>query len=187
MAETPSAKLSFLIRQTELVALGLERVFYGMLSSVFAGLFSHPHDKGIYTTLICFLLYYFFGISLTLSLTESLNCFSAMKRPKRGSSMVLLILILIMYLNEIVLVALNWYLEWLTYVKYSGSEDQATAILFTSEETPLTVLYIIAVTSLLATLRLGVADSIMVLTLYFEFFLNRINYLGMALLDHLQL
>ena len=74
-----------------------------------------------------------------------------------------MILILVMYINESALVALNWYLGWLAYVKYSSSNDQALAVFFLSEETPSTVLNITSVTLLLRSLRLGIADSIMVI------------------------
>jgi hypothetical protein len=73
MADTPSKKLSLLIREANFVTLGLELVFYGMLALIVAGEFSYLLVLGIYTTLICFLLYYFFGISFTVSLTQSLT------------------------------------------------------------------------------------------------------------------
>jgi hypothetical protein len=95
-----------------------------------------------------------------------------MKDNKQRSSKVLMALILVMYINESALTALNWYLGWLAYVKYSGSEDQAAAIFLLSEETPLTVLYIGGVTYLLTTLRLGIADSIMVIHFRFCLFYN---------------
>ena len=72
-------------------------------------------------------------------------------------------LILVMYIIESAMVSVNWYMGWLGYVKYSSSNDQALAVFVPSEETPLTVLYMIAVVSLLGTLRLGIADSIMVI------------------------
>jgi hypothetical protein len=95
------------------------------------------------------------------------ECFLAMKDNKRRSSKVLMVLILVMFINESALAALDWYCGWLAYVEYSGSEDQAAAIFMPSEETPLTVLDMVAITSLLTTLRLGIADSIMVLPLRF--------------------
>jgi hypothetical protein len=61
MADTPSEKLSFL--EANFVAFGLELVFHGILAVLFIGEFSYLVDTGIYTTLICFLLYYFFGIA----------------------------------------------------------------------------------------------------------------------------
>ena len=73
MADTSSEKLSFLIREASFVTLGLDLVFYGMLALVVAGEFSYLLDLGIHATLICFLLYHFFGISFTLSSTQSLT------------------------------------------------------------------------------------------------------------------
>ena len=73
MADTPSGTLAVLTRQSDFVVLGLDLVFYGMLALVVAREFSYLLDLGIYTTLICFLLYYFFGISFILSLTRSLS------------------------------------------------------------------------------------------------------------------
>jgi hypothetical protein len=102
------------------------------------------------------------------------DCFLAMKDNKQRSSKVLMVLIFIMYINESALAALNWYLGWLAYVKYSGSDDQAAAIsiYWTSTETPSTVLNIDGVTYLLATLRLGIADSVMVIHYRFRLFSN---------------
>jgi hypothetical protein len=85
-----------------------------------------------------------------------------MKGNKTRSSKVLMILILVMYINETVTIALDWYLAWLAYVKYSASNDQALAILLLGDDTPLTVLNIAAVHILLITIKVGIADSIMV-------------------------
>jgi hypothetical protein len=63
MADTPSDKSSFLIREANFVVLGLQILFYGTLAVLFIGEFSYLLDIGIYATLICFLLYYFFGIA----------------------------------------------------------------------------------------------------------------------------
>jgi hypothetical protein len=95
-----------------------------------------------------------------------------MKDNKQRFSKVLMILILVMYTNESAQVAVNWYMGWLACVKYSSSADQAVAIYSPSEETPLTVVYMQAGTTLLGTLRLGIADSIMVLHLTFCLFSN---------------
>jgi hypothetical protein len=86
-----------------------------------------------------------------------------MKDNMQRSSKVLLILVLAMYINETVVAALNWYLGWLAYVKYSGSNDQALAVILLSEDTPLTVLNINGVTTFMIIIRLGIADSIMVI------------------------
>ena len=75
-----------------------------------------------------------------------------------------MILILVMYISETVRVALDWYLGWLTYVTFSGSEDQAVASFLVSEETPLNIA---AVGTFLVTIKLSIADSIMVFHLIF--------------------
>ena len=67
-----------------------------------------------------------------------------------------------MYINESAQIALNWYTGWLGYVKYSSSNDQALAVFLLSEETPLAVLNINGVTTFLIIVRLGIADSILV-------------------------
>ena len=105
---------------------------------------------------------------------------------QRSSTGKVLILILVMYINQTILVAFTWYTGWLAYVKYSSSNDQALAMISPSEESPSTVLNLDAVAVLLASIRLGIADSIMVFHLIFYLFCNQFNYLGMALLDHLQ-
>ena len=78
------------------------------------------------------------------------------------TSKVLIVLILIMYISQTVRVALDWYEGWLTYVKYSGSNDQALATIILSQESPQMWIHIYAVEGLLVTVNLGIADSIMV-------------------------
>jgi hypothetical protein len=96
-----------------------------------------------------------------------------MKDNKQRSFKVLVILVLAMYINETALVALNWYLGWLQCVKYGGSNDHELAIFSISAETPLTVLNLGAVVDLLVTVRLSIADSIMVFCL--DFFLYSVT------------
>jgi hypothetical protein len=75
-----------------------------------------------------------------------------------------MMLISAMYINQTIDISIQWYLSWLAYVKYGGSSG-AMAFLYQTEDTPLTVLYLIGVQSLLMTIRLGIADSIMVFLL----------------------
>jgi hypothetical protein len=72
-----------------------------------------------------------------------------------------MMLIAAMYINQSIIISIDWYLSWLAYIRYGGS-PKALAILHQTEDTPLTVLYLTAVTALLITIRLGIADSIMV-------------------------
>ena len=69
-----------------------------------------------------------------------------------------------MYINQTIDISIQWYLSWLAYVKYGGSSG-AMAFVYQTEDSPLTVLYLIGVQSLLITIRLGIADSIMVFLL----------------------
>ena len=70
-------------------------------------------------------------------------------------------LIVAMYINQAIHVSINWYLSWLAYIKYGGSSE-AMAMFTQTEEIPLTVIILFAVENLLVTIRLGIADSIMV-------------------------
>jgi hypothetical protein len=63
MADIQSEKLPLLNLEANFVALGLQLVFHGILAVPFIAELSYLLDIGIYTTLICFLLYYFFGIT----------------------------------------------------------------------------------------------------------------------------
>ena len=75
-----------------------------------------------------------------------------------------MMLLIIMYMNQTALVSINWYLIWLAFIKYCGSNDEAVAMLSAGETTPLRVLDLIAVTSLLGTIRMGIVGSMMVST-----------------------
>ena len=66
-----------------------------------------------------------------------------------------------MYINQTIDISIQWYLSWLAYIKYGGFPE-AVAFTYQTEDTPLTVLYLIAVLNLLITIRVGIADSIMV-------------------------
>jgi hypothetical protein len=72
-----------------------------------------------------------------------------------------MMLIAAMYINQSIIISIDWYLSWLAYIRYGGLPE-ALAIFDQTEDTPLTVLYLTAVTALLITIRLGIADSIMV-------------------------
>jgi hypothetical protein len=71
-------------------------------------------------------------------------------------------LIIAMFVNQTINISINWYLSWLAYIKYGGSSE-AASIFAETADTPLTVLNLIAVDRLLVVIRLGIADSIMVI------------------------
>ena len=70
-------------------------------------------------------------------------------------------LIAAMYVNQSIIISIDWYLSWLAYIKHGGLPE-AVAFLSQTEDTPATVLYLLAVSILLATIRQGITDSIMV-------------------------
>jgi hypothetical protein len=72
-----------------------------------------------------------------------------------------MILIAAMYVTQGMLTSINWYLSWLAYIKYGGS-SQAVALVYATEDTPLTELNLLAATELLKPIKVGIADSIMV-------------------------
>ena len=89
-------------------------------------------------------------------------CPSGKKEEKVKSYKVLTVLIVAMYIDQTIHVGISWYLSWLTYYKYAGS-SKALAVFLETKDTPLTVLNLTAMTNLLITIRLGIADSILVL------------------------
>jgi hypothetical protein len=74
-----------------------------------------------------------------------------------------MMLIAVMYFNESILISILWYLSWLAYIKYGGSPLAAMAVFFETQDAPLKARNLIAVTNLIAIIRLGLADSILVL------------------------
>ena len=70
-------------------------------------------------------------------------------------------LIASMYVNQSIYISIKWYLSWLGYIKYGGS-NEAVTVFYQTEDTPVPVLKLIAAATLLETIRLGIADSIMV-------------------------
>jgi hypothetical protein len=78
---------------------------------------------------------------------------------------VLMILILVIYTMETVEQVFGWYGIFLAFIKYRGSDDEALAVFISSPDTPLSLLYMGAVNALFSTLRLVIADSIMVFVL----------------------
>jgi hypothetical protein len=83
------------------------------------------------------------------------------KEKKDKAYKVLMMLIAAMYVNQTILLSIEWYLSWLAFIKYGGLAEAVT-VFYQTEDTQVTELNLIAVTNLLAAIRLGIADSIMV-------------------------
>ena len=71
-------------------------------------------------------------------------------------------LISFMFLCETVSIACNWYVTWLGFIHYGGASDQALDALMVDGVASLSLRVIGSTLDLLVTLRLAIADSIMV-------------------------
>jgi hypothetical protein len=113
------------------------------------------HDSGWFLALL--LLYDVFQMTFlypSLSLTGK-------KEKKDKSYKVLIMLIAAMYISQSITISMDWYLSWLAYIKYGGSSD-AVSVAYVTEDTPVTVLNLSAAIVLLESIKVGIADSIMV-------------------------
>jgi hypothetical protein len=86
---------------------------------------------------------------------------SGKKEKKDKSYKVLIMLIAAMYINQSITISIDWYSSWLVYIKYGGSSD-AVSVSYAMEYTPVTVLNLFAAKALLESIKVGIADSIMV-------------------------
>ena len=73
-------------------------------------------------------------------------------------------LIVLMFALQTVHGACNWYTTWLSFIYYSNVPDQALDALQADELTSLSLDVIGSMGDLLTTLRLAIADSIVVCT-----------------------
>jgi hypothetical protein len=85
-----------------------------------------------------------------------------MSEKKQTSSKILMGLIVLMYALQTIHSACNWYITWLGFIYYGNTPDQAFDALEQDGSTSLSLLVIGSMFELLVTLRLGIADSIMV-------------------------
>jgi hypothetical protein len=117
------------------------------------------------------------------------QCPLGMSEKKQTSSKVLMGLIVVMFVLQTIHMACEWYTTWLGFIYYSNAPDQALDALEVDELTSLSFQVIGSMEDLLATLRLAIADSIMVST-HPLFPINTTNSLqlqqGLEVLDHMQ-
>jgi hypothetical protein len=86
-----------------------------------------------------------------------------MSEKKPTSYKVLMGLIVLMAAIQTIRNACQWYIMWLSFIYYSNSPDQALGAL-EIDETNLSLFVIGSMIDLLTTLRLAIADSILVST-----------------------
>jgi hypothetical protein len=87
-----------------------------------------------------------------------------MNKEKQTSSKVLLWLIVLMFALQTIDSICGWYIAWLGFVHYGDNLDQAVSALQVDEEISFSLHVLASMVDLLATLRLAIADSIMVST-----------------------
>jgi hypothetical protein len=83
-------------------------------------------------------------------------------KRERKSYQILMGLIGFMFLCETVSIACNWYITWLGFIHYDGATDQALDALMVDGSASLALRVIGSTLDLVVTLRLAIADSIMV-------------------------
>ena len=80
---------------------------------------------------------------------------------KSRSYKIVMVLIALMFVIQTIRSGCGWYRGWLGFIKLGGTSDDALYVLEGGEPTP-GLITTGAVEDLTATLRLGIADSIMV-------------------------
>ena len=86
-----------------------------------------------------------------------------MNKKKQTSYKVLMGLIVLMLALQTIHVICNWYITWLGFIYYGNAPDQALDTL-ELHGTSLLLQVVLSMVDLLTTLRLAIADSIMVST-----------------------
>jgi hypothetical protein len=102
------------------------------------------------------------SVSILVIPTNTAHQFSAgMNEKKQTSYKVLMGLIVLMFALQTIHNICNWYITWLGFIYYGDAPDQALNALEV-DPTSLSLLVVDAIFILLATLRLAIADSVMV-------------------------
>jgi hypothetical protein len=121
-------------------------------------------QSGIYTTLVAFLVYFFcesLGHSPTTASQFTLS--PVINERKQTSYKVLMGLIVVMFALQTIRNIGNWYITWLDFIYYGDAPDQALDAL-EIDGLKLSLRVIGSMFDLFTTLRLAIADSIMVST-----------------------
>jgi hypothetical protein len=117
---------------------------------------------GVYAILVAFLVY-FFCECLYYAHNYSLPIPPGTSERKQTSYKALMGLIVLMFALQTIHNVCNWYITWLGFVYYGNAPDQALDAL-EGDGTRLSLRIVISTVDLLTTLRLAIADSIMVST-----------------------
>jgi hypothetical protein len=110
-----------------------------------------------------------------------------MSNKKQKQSKILMGLIVLMFTLQTIHSVCNWYITWLGFIYYGDAPDKALDALEVDEPS-LSLRVVGSMADLLTTLRLAIADSIMVST-HMPLPSNTANSLwgeGLEMLDHMQ-
>jgi hypothetical protein len=140
-------------------------------------------SPGVYATLVAFLVY-FFCECLVMSTIPACQYPLGMSEKKQTSYKILMGLIVLMFTLQTIHNVCNWYITWLGFIYYGDAPEKALDVL----EVDGAVLVFQSILDLLTTLRLAIADSIMVST-HLPLLANITNSIwfeGLEMLDHMQ-
>jgi hypothetical protein len=106
---------------------------------------------------------------------------------KQTSYKVLMGLIILMFALQTIHNICDWYQTWLGFIYYSNAPDQALDALEENSQASHSIYIITSMENLLTTLRLAIADSIMVSThLLLPANTTNLQLQGLEVLDHMQ-
>ena len=111
-----------------------------------------------------------------------------MSQKKQTSYKVLMGLIVLMFALQTMHSACDWYIVWLGFIYYSNAPDQASDVFELDGATSLALRIVGSILELLTTLRLTIADSIMVSTSapLPANAINSLRFEGLEVLDRMQ-
>jgi hypothetical protein len=111
-----------------------------------------------------------------------------MHEKKQTSYKVLMGLIVLMFVLQTVHNVCEWYTTWLGFIYYSNAPDQALDALAENPLSGLSLFVVSSMNDLLATLRLAIADGIMVSPHPYipVHTTNSLQLQGLEVLDHMQ-
>jgi hypothetical protein len=111
------------------------------------------------------LLHFLYTSSVSVLIMSTITACSfplGMSEKKQTSYKVLMGLIVLMFVLQTIHNAFDWYLVWLSFIRYGDAPDQALDVLEGDGTTSLSLRAIGSLSTLLTSLRLAIADSIMV-------------------------
>jgi hypothetical protein len=165
MSSLTPAQFLFLYRQQQLITFGLLNVFYGVCQWFIDSFETNASSPGVYVALVALLVYFFcecLGQARARNHHLIWQWQLGINVKKQTSYKVLMGLIVLMLFLQTVHNIGTWYISWLGFIYYGDAPAQALDALEVDGTTSLSLRIISSILYLLTTLRLSIADSIMV-------------------------